>query len=94
MFVCFGVDWLVGFLNNHMKGEDFKSRFPKIGLFRARAPVCEGSEQCPQLHLGLRMGMDGSWWIHSVVPLMPLLGEEGPAQCEQLSLAVTLGGTV
>lgn len=31
---------------------------------------------------------------HTVVPLMPLLGEEGPPQCEQLSLAVTPGGTV
>lgn len=30
----------------------------------------------------------------SVVPFMPLLGEEGPAQCDQLSLAVTPGGTV
>lgn len=30
----------------------------------------------------------------AVVPFIPLLGEEGPPQCEQLSLAVTLGGAV
>lgn len=85
------------FFNNHLKGDNLKSRFHKIGLFRPRAPVCESNNQCPSALSEL-----GDGWMylggssstrHSVVLLMPLLGEEGPPQCDQLSLAVILGGT-